>query len=991
MSQGKEYKLVEKPALENFKALGYETYNAVEPKESSESPDNRESLKTVILENKLRKAIKRINPWINENNLNRAVNKIKKVKATDTMHANKKIHNMLVEHISLEQNLGKGKKNQTVKYIDYDNIENNDFLVLNQFKVSGPGENIQPDLVVFVNGLPLGVIECKSPTITDAKNEAYDQMMRYQNKRGGRKEGAERLFEYNQFCAVSWNEGAESSAYGAPPAAYKPWKDTYPASEETLQNLFNKDNITPQDELIYALFKKERLLDMLQHFTVFENTSHGLNKMVARYQQYRAVRKAMEEVNKRGQSDQNGGVVWHTQGSGKSLTMLFLGLKLRRERDNPTLVILTDRVALDDQIRDTFQQCGFPNPVQADGVSDLQEKLTSASGQTITTLIQKFQEKDEDGEFPTVEDEEVYVLADEAHRTQYGLLANTMRSTLPNAFYIGFSGTPIEKEEKSSKRTFGRYIDTYTIDQSIEDGTTLEIFHQGRKPNLHLEHSDLDEVFDRVFSDRTEEERQEIKKRYVRKKDLAEAPKRIEQVVLDMLNHYENKIAEPFKGMIVTVSRRAAVEYKKTMDKLNGPESAVVISSDHNDSEEFKKYALSDEQEERVKKRFKDPNDDLKFLIVCDKLLTGFDAPVAQVMYLDKHLEEHNLLQAIARVNRTYEDKNYGLVVDYYGIADELYEALHKFSRKDVQDVMVDLTDDEKVISKLEAAHRKSMSFFDGLDLDDTEECVEVLEDEEKRINFNRSFKEFSKMMDILLPEPEAKPYRSDLKKLGEIYEVSKKRYRDDSMNLAGCGEKVRDIIQEHVTSTGIEVLNDEPVSVMQEREFDDHVDELQSDKAKASEMKHALKKEINIRMDEDPVFYKSLQEKLEKLIEEYNQKRLTEKQAIKEYKKIVKRLRSREVEAQEKGLEGGTELAFFHNLDENLDLGKKELIQVTKDVKSIIEENTVVDWKSKVSVQRNLKKDTKIYLWGREDIDMGRDSMNNLVNDIIKIARNHY
>lgn len=1005
MEKWDEYNLVEKPALKDFEKLGWEVHD---DKVLESTADNRENLKEVILEDRLRDAIKRINPWINENNLNKAVRKIKHVEATNHMQANKKIHQRLVKHISLEQDRGKGKKHQTVKYIDYENIENNDFLVLNQYKVSGPEENIKPDIVVFVNGIPLGVIECKSSTLTEPRPEAMDQMMKYQNQREGEKEGAEKLFRYNQFSAISWGDGAEAGTYKTPPSEFKSWKDPYPAEEDDLKNTFDKDRITPQDTLIYSLFKKRRLLDMLQNFTVFREKGKGIIKMVARYQQYRTVMKALKRIKQREESETNGGVVWHTQGSGKSLSMLFLGLKLRRIKENPTLLLVTDRQTLDRQIHSTFKQCGFPNPKKAQSIDDLKQKLKDEAGETITTLVHKFQtkedeeEQEENNEFPVLsKKEDIYVMVDEAHRTQYKFLAHNMRTALPNAFYIGFTGTPIEKSKRNTKKTFGNYIDKYTIDQSIKDGTTLPIKYQGRLPEIHLDGANLDTIVDRVFSDKTEEEKREIRKRYVREQDLVEAPKRIEDICIDLINHYEGKIEEPFKGMVVTVSKRAAVNYKKKLNELNGPESAVIISKGHNDPEEIKKYTPNESQKEKLKERFDDPNDELKLLIVCDMLLTGFDEPLAQVMYLDKPLKEHTLLQAIARVNRPMPEKNYGLVIDYYGISDELSKSLQKFSKRDVEKAMTPLEDE---MPKLESSYNRVMSFFNEVDEGNIEEYVDVLEDEPTRIKFNKAFKKFSKEMDIVLPNKEAKPYVNDLKKLGKIYAKAKNRYADDSMNLSGCGRKIKQIIREHISSSGIDVLNPEPVSITNRGKFEEEVSDAGNLKRKATVMKHRIKKEINENYDENPVFYESLQERVKELIKKYEEKRIAEKELIEEYWDIVGRIQSRGERASEKGLEDTTELAFYDTLNyafqkeneegvlkQNSNVpGEQEIVGMTQDIVSLIRDRLVVDWKNKLKVQKEMKKEIKLYLY-KQYFDVKKEKLDSLTNRIIELARRHF
>ncbi|MCX2819670.1 type I restriction endonuclease subunit R [Haladaptatus sp. F3-133] len=992
-----EYDTTERPALDAFETLGWEVVDRTqEPWD-----DPREKRSTAVLEPRLRDAVRRLNPWIDDNNLNKVVREIQQVAGRNTTHENKQIHEKLVRHTSVEQDRGHGNKHQTVQYIDYENPENNDLLVVNQFAVEGERETVKPDIVAFVNGIPLGVIECKDPTIgppggDKPKSEALKQLARYQNERGGESEGAEELFRYNQFSVATWYEGALMGTYGTPRDQYKPWRDAYPVDDDYLEDYFGLDGFVPdQHRMLYALFEPERLLDQLRNFTVFEEDAGGITRMVARYQQYRATYRALEAIRERDRRESQGGVIWHTQGSGKSLTMLFLGLKLRRRRDDPTLLLVTDRQALDSQIHTTFEQCGFPNPIQANDIDELRDELGSGAGQTIATLIHKFQlkddEEDESVDHPVLtRDEDVYVMVDEAHRTQYKQLANNMRTALPNAFYVGFTGTPIEKDERDTRRAFGNYIDTYTIDQSLEDDTTVEILYQGRLADIHLDGADLDRVFDEVFEGYTEEEKAEIKKRYARKKDLAEAENRIDRVAEDIVKHYDENIGEPFKGMVVTVSKRAAIEYKKRLDAHGGPESRVVISKGHNDPEEIKEYAPSDAEKKEIKDDFKDEDGDVELLVVCDMLLTGFDAPVAQVMYLDKPRREHNLLQAIARVNRPYEDKNHGLVVDYYGVSDNLKEALAMFSQDDVERAMVPLSDKKP---ELEAAHNKAFSFFDGLD--DVESCLQTLEPEDTRVEFNNAFRRFSSLMDIVMPDPMANPYKEDLERLTEIHARAKQRYRDDDLNVEGCGSKVRELINDHIESSGIEVLNDEPVSVMEADEFDAHVESLEDDEARASEMRHAIEHEINVRYDEDPVHYGSLRERLEDLIEEYREKRMSDQEVIEELRDLLNEMRSRDREAEKKGLDSSTELSFYHAVEEVLgeggEVGQDRLIELTRDVVGVVEEHaSVVEWKRKVNIQKSMRKDVKLRLYGA-DADLSDEERDELTNRIIELARAHY
>jgi type I restriction enzyme R subunit len=985
-----EYTESERPALNTLQQLGWEVVD----QQRTTWHDPRATESSAVLEPHLRDAVKRLNLWINENNLNKAVREIQQIAGTSTMDENEQIHEKLVRHTDVKQDLGHGLKHQTVRYIDYENPENNDFFALNQFRVEGPIEVIKPDIVLFVNGIPLGVVECKAPTIAEPRSEALEQLQRYQNERTETgKEGAEELFRYNQFSVATWYEGAVMGTYGTPKGQYKPWRDTYPVDDDYLADRFGVDYVSPQLRMLYALFAPERLLDQLRHFTVFDTNQSGSMKLVARYQQYRAVEKALKRIERRSQREAQGGVVWHTQGSGKSLTMLFLGLKLRRAKPDPKLVLVTDRTALDDQIHATFERCGFPNPKKAKDMDDLREKLSTNAGETITTLIQKFQlHDDEEGDFPVLSrDDDIYVMVDEAHRTQYKKLANNMRTALPNAYYVGFTGTPIEKDEKNTRRTFGNYIDTYTIDQSLEDDTTVEILYQGRLADIHLEGRNLDRIFDRVFDDKTDEEKAEIQKRYAQERDLAEAESRIEEVALDLVDHYENEIARPFKGMVVTTSKRAAIRYKKKLNELNGPESRVVISHGHNDPEEVKKWAPSDTELSKYKEEFVDPHGQVELLIVCDMLLTGFDAPVAQVMYLDKPLREHNLLQAIARVNRPFPEKNHGLIVDYYGISDDLKKALAMFSDDDVKHAMVPLSDKKP---ELEAAKRKAVSFFD--DLNDMEACLQTLEPEDTRIEFKNAYKRFSKLMDIVMPDPMANPHKDELDRLSEIYARAKQRYHDDSMNLEGCGEKVRELIQKHIRSKGIDILNDEPVSIMDPEAYGAKIEGLESDEARASEMQHDLKHELSVRFDEDPVQYGSLKERVEELIEKYKQKRLTDQEIIEELRKVLDEMRSRDQLARSKGLSDATELSFYHALEDVLDsegqpVDQETLVELTGDIVAEVEDvASVVEWQEKVTLQQKLRKKVTLRLI-KSKVTMSTDERKALTTRIVELARTHY
>ncbi|MBU0514203.1 MAG: HsdR family type I site-specific deoxyribonuclease, partial [Proteobacteria bacterium] len=585
--------LSEKKALEVFGKLGYGY--AYGPEIAPDGPKaERESFKEVVLTGRLAKAIKKFNPWISDNNLKKAMREITHVEARNLVEANSIIHEKLVRHISLAQDLGEGKKKQTVRFIDWEKPERNEFLVVNQFKVAGPKENIIPDIVVFVNGIPFGVIECKNPTTYEPEEKAIKQLLRYQNLREpDTHEGAERLFYPNQVVVAAWSESASCCTVGGWYNHYRMWKDPYPITEKELKDFLGRKP-KGQDILIYSIFRKDHLLDLVRNFIVFEPEGEALVKKLARYQQFRAVNKAIAAIEK--SKEWKGGTIWHTQGSGKSLSMLYLAVKLRRMKklENPVIVIMTDRKDLDKQITGTFERCGFPNPERATSIVDLRDRLSAGPGVTTMTTIQKFQERVE-GQHPVLSKaSNIFVMVDEAHRSQYKDLATNVRTALPNARYLAFTGTPIEQRKRNTRQTFGDYIDTYTIEESVADGATVPIHYQGRLADVWVEGRNLDEIFDRVFADKSKKERELIKQRYANEKTIAEARERIKQICLDLIKHYETVIApNGFKAQVVTVSREAAATYKEILDELNGPESAVIISGDHNDPERLKKHHLT--------------------------------------------------------------------------------------------------------------------------------------------------------------------------------------------------------------------------------------------------------------------------------------------------------------------------------------------------------------------------------------------------------------
>ncbi len=584
-----ELHLAENPAVELLQSLGY-TYvppEALDPE--------RASLKETVLAGRLAAALKRLNPWLSGTNVAKAVKAVTQVPAAGLAEANQTLYTSLTYGVALEQDRGGGRKGHTVRFLDFERPERNEFVVTRQYRVLGSKKHVIPDVVAFVNGLPLAVIECKSPTIGDAwKAEAVKQLRRYQEADPRWKDqGAPKLFEAAQVLVGTCGERAVYGTVGTPERFFLEWKEPYPLSIERLGERLGRAP-TRQDVLLYGLLEPGNLLDIVRNFVVFEVEGGRTVRKLTRYRQFIAVNEAMRRIRTARRPSARGGVVWHTQGSGKSLTMLWLALKLRRDeaQQQPAVVIVTDRTKLDRQIAGVFEACGFPNPERADSVRGLREILEHPTGRTVMTTIQKFQEVTGAGGsarrgavHPTLsEAANIFVMVDEAHRTQYKSLAANMRKALPNACFLGFTGTPIDKKDRSTLRTFGPYIDTYTIEQAVRDKATVPIFYESRLPELQIIGQTLDQVFDRVFADRSEDERAAIRQRFATEQAVAGAPRRIEAVCLDLIDHFTRFIApNGFKAQVVASSRHAAVTFKETLDRLNGPESALIMSAGHND------------------------------------------------------------------------------------------------------------------------------------------------------------------------------------------------------------------------------------------------------------------------------------------------------------------------------------------------------------------------------------------------------------------------
>jgi len=907
----------------------------------------------VFLEGRLREALRKINldpaghPWLDQARVSQAVGALLRPKAIKLIEINQELAERLLLGTTVDGVEGWDHgRDRTVQFIDWEHPEWNDFLVVNQFRVDEPGgqghKYIAPDLVLFVNGIPLVVIEAKAPGVVEPMVKAIRQLRRYANQRGSvQPEGNERLFYTSQFVVATCFEKALVGTFTGEAEHFAEWKTTEPVPEADVCVSLGVTALSSQERLVAGMLAPERLLDLARHFTLFMQAGTRTVKAVARYQQYRAVHRALERLatgatrQQDGESDRRGGIVWHTQGSGKSLTMVFLVRAMRTRADlvRFKVVVVTDRTDLQRQLSTTAALTG-ESVLTATSVAKVRDLLSAPGKALIFAMIQKYRNpqarRDDDAALKSLgvldTSEDVVVLVDEAHRSQGSALHANLLKALPNCARIGFTGTPIIMgRRKYTFSIFGEYLDRYTILQSEADGATLPILYEGRTAKAAVrDAADLDELFEDMFAEHTPEELEAIRKRWATRGNVMEAPKLIAAKARSMLRHYvDTVLPNRFKAQVVATSRVAAVRYRETFlaardellaeldaldpglrssvaadraDRLPGKTARLirawpyrdliaaldfvpVISGEHNDDADWAQWTDKNRQE-AVIAQFKKPlpvdgdadpehTSTVAFLIVKSMLLTGFDAPAEQVMYLDRHIKEAELLQAIARVNRTAHGKNAGYVVDYYGVAENLKVALAAYAAEDIEGAMTSIADQVPLLAE---RRQRVRNLFEARGIDrfdtqaDQDACVEALADERLRAAFEAAFKLFTMSMEIVLPRPEALPYVADAKAFGAIAFAARRRYREDGFDASLYGEKVRRLIDDHVEALGIE-QKIPPVSITA-ADFDAKVADLRSPRAKASEMEHAIRYHLREHWDEDPEHYSRLSERLEEIIE---------------------------------------------------------------------------------------------------------------------------
>jgi type I restriction enzyme R subunit len=1024
MAQSPEYIYSELPAIELFQAMDYQYYDG-------STHDERTDITEVVLRERLLSALVRINPWLDTTNLQKAFDRITGVQGASLMEINQQIWELLRgPNFTVKQVMGGKEEFRPVSFIDYQHPENNDFLVVNQFKVYGRTMNSVPDLVVFINGLSVAVIECKAPGAQGAFDKAYNDLHFYQKN-------SEKLFHFNQILAGIYGVGGKYGAIGAPQAFYSVFrlrKGEVPAGVKT-----------EQDKLLYSLFEKRRLLDIIRHFVLFELEEGRVIKKLPRYQQIRATNQTIEKLQ-RGE----GGVVWHTQGSGKSLTMAYVTRKLQAPEygfQNPTVLVMTDRKDLDQQITATFRNVGFKNVAQATSVKHLDKLLRNDYGGIIMTTLQKFQETEAEAaqseEDQTAEEEHenlliqkeikdgvltkitrtlvegkwiekereeirleqlstkenLYVLVDEAHRSQYGFLAAFMRTVLPHAKFVAFTGTPLSKEDKSTLAEFygGEYLDVYTIKESVADGATVELLYDEGIAKLDVKKKELDAEFAAKFGQASEEKQNLLKQHALKKYQLS--PERLEDITRHLLQHFTEKIyANGHKAMLVCDGRFAAIRYKQIFEQLKAEgvhnfETKVVVSIGSPKSDDIAKeyyetltwnrehpadkrpiwvvapediktmtddfklpFGNEGEKEKSGKKKF----DNTAILIVSDMLLTGWDAPIASCLYLDKPLKEHNLLQAIARVNRSGKGKQAGYIMDYYGITEYLIQALEIFSG-DLKrsDILKDISEE---YPRLELHHTRLLDFFRLIKVDRIYErdafidaAVLYIEPQDLRDEFKDLLKAFNKSVAIVLPNSRAMRFAADFKLFNEIRLRARNAYPDDEELRVTKEESklLQGIIDEHLKSHGIQNLLKEPVSIIDKEKFKQEIKNA-SPATRELKMRNNLKHVIKVGLDKNPDFYKPLAQRLEELLKLREEQRITQTELLKAFTDLQDDIAGHQSEGEEKGFTTERQRAVYDSMKTVFNGGADD---ATRTVFALVSsELSIVGWEGKTMVCKDME-----------------------------------
>ena len=978
--------VVEEVVLNLFEGLGYSVLNG--PTIAPEQPTaERASFADVILLDRLRAALVRINPTIPADAIEEALRKATRVETPAPEENNRRFHKLLTEGIDVEfRRTDDTVTADKVWLIDWANPDNNDWLVVNQFTVSEDRHTRRPDVVVFVNGIPLSVIELKSPTEENATaRTAFNQLQTYKME-------IPSLFRSNALLVVSDGLEARLGTLSADWERFMPWR--------TIDGQAVAAKGTPEvDTLIKGVFHKRRLLDLIANFVVFEVDGPKVTKKLAGYHQFHAVNKAVHctVAASQPEGDRRVGVVWHTQGSGKSLMMTFYAGKITKHAmmSNPTLIVLTDRNDLDDQLFGTFSLCASllrQTPKQAKDRDDLRELLKVSSGGVVLTTIQKFLATKGE-KYPKLSDRRnIVVIADEAHRSQYDFIdgfARNIRDALPGASFIGFTGTPIESTDKNTQAVFGDYIDIYDIQRAVEDGATVRIYYEGRLAKLELKEEEkpkLDEQFEEVTEGQEQDIKEKVKSKWAKLEALVGSPRRLALVAQDMVDHFEKRLeAMDGKAMVVAMSRRICAELYAEIVKLrphwhdeddDKGSIKVVMTGSASDPVGWQPHVRTKSRREALAKRLKDPKDPLKVVIVRDMWLTGFDAPCLHTMYVDKPMRGHGLMQAIARVNRVFRDKPGGLVIDYLGLAEMLKRALSDYTEGDRDETGVPQEQAVEVMQEKFEIVRDMLHGFDhsafytgtpNERLAVLPAAMEhVLKQDNGKERFMKGVSDLSKAFSLAVPHEDALALRDDI----AFFQAVRAGFAKNTVSTGKGGSDdmdsaIRQLVSRAVASDQVidifaaAGLKKPDISILSD-EFLAEVREMPHRNLALELLQKLLGDEIKTRGKKNVVQARLFSEMLEKAIRAYQNRSLESAQVIEKLISLAKEMRDANKRGEVLNL-SEDEVAFYDALEVNDSavkvLGDDKLKMIARELVETVRRNTTIDWTLKESVKANLRR----------------------------------
>ena len=1042
------------PALHLLQNLGWQYLT---PDEALELRGGR--LSNVLLEGVLV-------PWLREHNRVRfkgrevsftegnilsAVQALKEVPFDGLVRTNEKIYELLTLGKSLQQSVDGDVKSFTLHYIDWEHPENNVFHVTEEFAVerTGSHQTRRPDIILFVNGIPLCVIECKSPHIKDPIEEAISQHIRNQKD-----DEIPKLFIYSQILMALSKNQAKYATTGTPAKFWSVWKEDAQGIEDEVQRLVNVSlteeqvdrlfvqnqwlvrekpagygtfarKVTVQDRAIYALCRPERLLELTYRFILFDA---GVKK-IARYQQYFCVKKTMERIRLRDREGRRrGGVVWHTQGSGKSLTMVMLAKSIALSHDIPDykIVLVTDRIDLDDQIYRTFHHCG-KEVEQARTGKHLSEMLKDNKQRIVTTIIDKF-EAAVGRHAVRNDDPNIFVLVDEGHRGQYGPRHAKMRRVLPNACYIGFTGTPVMKKDKNTVEKFGGLIDTYTIDRAVEDKAVVPLLYEGRHVEQYVDSEGIDSWFERITANLSREQAADLKKKFSTTDQLNKAEQKVMAIAWDISVHFrDNWQGTGFKGQLVAQDKATALLYKKHLDEFGMVSSEVLISGpDEREGEEdiyeenrlavqrfwkatMQKFGSEKEYNKQVINAFKNAEHP-EIIIVVDKLLVGFDAPRNTILYLTRKLKDHTLLQAIARVNRLYDGKEFGYILDYRGVLEnldhalDLYSALPEFDAQDIKDILTDVSVETATLPQKHSLLWDT--FKEVRNRLDEEEYERLLADKELRSKFYERLSAFSRTLGIALGSvkflEETEPsrinrYRTDLKFFSKLRAAVRRRY-SEVVDFGEYEPKIQKLLDTHVGTGEVERITP-LVNIFDKDAFAREVEKLPNAAAKADTIAHRTARTIHDRMQEDPAFYKRFSELLKETIAAFKEERIKANEYLMRVTEIMNAVLNRTGDHIPGRLQNhDVAKAYFGSIRETLARSGKgdgefedRLAEVALAIDEVIERNRIVNWTSDMDTQNRMRNEIEDLLFDFKEqtgVEITFEDMDAIMEQCLDIAR---